>query len=76
MKGTELTPEQLQAAEKFILGRSNRAKRPEMILQRFDDLVRLVAWYGALRYKSARNGTGGSLEAPMDYGEIPHEKTA
>jgi hypothetical protein len=76
MRGTDLTPEQLKAAEKFIMDRSGRAKRPEMVMNKFDDLVRLVAWYGAIRFVAGRDGIGGTLEKPADPQVIHQEQTA
>lgn len=65
MRGVDCTPEQLKAAERFILARARRTDSPEMITQRFEDLVRLLAWYGAIRYKAGRDGIS-SLENPSD----------
>lgn len=61
MKGTDLTPEQLEAAERFILSirsEGNSSQGGGTILQRWEDFVRVVAWYGALRYESGRKGLG------------------
>jgi hypothetical protein len=66
MRGIDCTPEQLEAAEVFLMERRAivGGKRPKLISMCFDDLVRLVAWYGALRFKSGRDGLGGTLEKP------------
>jgi hypothetical protein len=60
MRGTDLTPEQLAAARTFIEGRMLCAPpRPDQtVTHRYEDLVRLVAWYGAIRYQGARAGIG------------------
>ena len=61
MKGTELTDQQLDAAEKFIL--LMRAKdnlmvpeRTQLVTQTWDSIVRLVALYGAIRAKAVADG--------------------
>ncbi len=71
MKGTDLTPKQLKSAEEFILDRSrNRIDGRHVIdpdhpiVMRWSDLVRIVAWYGALRYQAGKFGTGGTFEKP------------
>jgi hypothetical protein len=72
MRGTDMTPEQLTAARNFIEGRvllSAPPKPEAMITHRYEDLVRLVAWYGAVRYQGAQRGIG-TLEAPGEAGEV------
>ena|ERR1700729_3947856 len=68
MKGTDLTKEQLRAAEIFILetaGRRVGMDAPSgIVTMQFDAMVRLLAWYGAVRFKAARDGSGGTLENP------------
>lgn len=65
MRGKDCTPEQLKSAEDFIMARASTVtKRPKQVSMPFDDLVRLVAWYGALRFTAARDGVGGTLEKP------------
>jgi hypothetical protein len=72
MKGTELTDAQLDAAETFILEREIPpcAKRdPSTLVDvEWKKLVRLVAWYGAIRFSSALGG--GSLTSPSPPGEV------
>lgn len=60
MRGTDLTPEQLEAASAFIdLTRlSERPEPHDMVTMQFHSLVRLVAWYGAIRYKARHLGVG------------------
>lgn len=70
MKGTDLTQAQIDAAERFILARratSNlqHPKGDEEILQRWSDFIRIVAWYGAIRYKAGSEGLS-SLDNPGD----------
>lgn len=65
MKGTDVTAVQLAAAEDFLLQLNRRS--PECcsgrVLQvRFDDLVRIVAWYGAIRAGSVIEG--GTVDQP------------
>lgn len=70
MRGTEVTPAQMNSAREFLSSRvrNTRHNRPESDAQvvslTYGDLARLVAWYGALRYKAGADGTGGTLEAP------------
>lgn len=60
MRGTDLTPEQLEAASAFIdLTRlSERPEPHDMVTMQFHSLVRLVTWYGAIRYRACTNGDG------------------
>jgi hypothetical protein len=65
MKGTDCTPEQLKAAEKFIreLAEETPLDDGGPVLIPWEDLVRLVAWYGAIRYAAGAKGFN-SLEKP------------
>lgn len=59
MKGTDLTPWQIQAAERFVRRCGRQSEQPSagrMITLRFDELVRLVAWYGQIRANAVANG--------------------
>ena len=60
MKGTDVTPEQLAHADAFL--RESQVQESasmsvtgvvRMVVDR-DDLIRLLAWYGAIRAKSGR----------------------
>lgn len=77
MKGTDVTGEQIEAARQFIVGRGGRlASDEQMVALTAGELVRVVAWYGALRFKAGRDGTGGTLEHPGELevvGEQPKE---
>jgi hypothetical protein len=68
LKGTDCTPEQIAAASQFLTERGWPDTHLRAALDRFD-AVRLIAWYGALRFKSAKNGTG-TLERPAPLVEI------
>jgi hypothetical protein len=60
MRGTEVTPEQMEAASAFLKN-SMECPTPapgQVVEICFDDLLRLVAWYGAVRYKGALDGIG------------------
>ncbi len=72
MKGTDCTPEQLQAASDFLAvpGWPEGTERAE--LER-SDIVHLLAWYGALRFQAGRDGTGGTLEVPGAFDVKPRE---
>ena len=63
MKGTDCTPEQLAAAERFVLNGVRMADVPERFVMKRVDLVRLIAWYGAIRFRAAKAGIG-SEEKP------------
>lgn len=68
MKGTDLTQEQIDSAEQFIKDRfeSYTRQQPEPethVSLEFGVLVRVVAWYGALRYEAGALGIN-SLEDP------------
>jgi len=62
MNGRHLTSEQIAAARQFVLtveqtcGGERDDNEPVSVS--FGDLVRLVAWYGAIRYDSGANGRG------------------
>ena len=61
MKGTELTPWQLEAAGKFIqerrIGASDICIADDQEIRiKHGDLVRLVAWYGAVRAEATLKG--------------------
>ena len=68
MKGTELSEKQLKAAERFILsltdGNRESLEPSQIISQRWDSLVRLVAFYGAIRAKAMLRG--GTVEEPQE----------
>jgi hypothetical protein len=60
VRGNDCTIEQLRAAEKFLGDFAAAAKRlpaGNCLIQR-EDLIRLLAWYGALRYRAAEEGIG------------------
>jgi hypothetical protein len=71
MRGIDCTPEQLASAKQFIESRQRGARRQlgdtDMVTLPVADLVCIVAWYGALRFQSGRDGVGGSLEAPGEF---------
>jgi hypothetical protein len=67
MKGTDVTTEQLAAASAFLEGRGWPEQMPAARMSR-EQAVRLVAWYGALRYKAGASGVA-SLECPGPVGE-------
>jgi hypothetical protein len=64
MKGTDVTPEQLAHAEEFLQAAQGKQIGPrgerlytdlaQLSLSR-GNLVRLLAWYGAIRARSGRN---------------------
>jgi hypothetical protein len=63
MKGTDCTPEQLRHARRFLVDRGWNSAVEKAIITT-EDLIRIVAWYGALRYQAAATGEGGSLNQP------------
>jgi len=58
MKGTDVTEDQLNAArdflEKIVIKRT--VGPDERVVVRFDDYVRVVAWYGMIRAIGVENG--------------------
>jgi hypothetical protein len=66
MKGTDLTPAQIQRAEEFVMQRAGQ-KLPidhgRLISIPFGQFVRVIAWYGALRYQAGAAGIN-SLDDP------------
>ena len=81
MKGTDVTPEQLVHAEEFLrriahgteLRKGVTYYNTEALSLKRQDLIRLLAWYGAIRAKSGRetpaplvNRTGPG--STMDFG--------
>lgn len=61
MRGTDVTPEQMAAATQFIEGRIMNCAPPkndQTVSMRYEDMIRMVAWYGAIRYKAALGGIG------------------
>ena len=63
MKGCRCTPAQIASANAF-LEIAKWAPSDERANVRRADIVRLVAWYGALRYIAGQSGEGGTLEQP------------
>lgn len=51
-RGTDITQEALDIAEEFI-ARAAKEELPESFVIRRADLIRLVAWYGAIRADGA-----------------------
>jgi hypothetical protein len=61
MRGTEITEEQMYAAEKFILlcrtdGNTRTPTPEESVSMPWANLIRIVAWYGAIRAKAVADG--------------------
>lgn len=75
MKGIDCTTDQLKSAEQFIMDHAHDvATKPSMVTMPFDSLVRLVAWYGALRFRAGQDGTGGTFEKPGPMVTIRHQE--
>lgn len=70
MRGTDCTEAQIQSAREFLHARQagsieGLAIDDERVVSLpFGNMAKLLAWYGALRFKAGRDGTGGTLEAP------------
>jgi hypothetical protein len=77
VKGSDCTPQQMESAREFFEQRlrGNPPSLADEAIVRIPiaDLVRLIAWYGALRYEAGRLGIGGSFDAPapLDVVEEP-----
>ena len=60
MKGIDINDDQMRAAETFLLERQEppcKARTGDVLVgMRWKDLVRLVAWYGAVRAEGALKG--------------------
>lgn len=56
MRGTDITPEQLAAADRF-LRRTETCHAPVGVVKR-EDIVRLMAWYAAVRIEGLSHGAG------------------
>lgn len=68
MKGIDLTPEQIKSAQHFVLARQTipmdvAPDDSQQIRIEFGQLVRVVAWYGAMRYEAGQKGIN-SLKNP------------
>ena len=61
MKGIEINDDQMESACEFL---TLIAEQPfpkhddDLVKIRFSTMVRLIAWYGAIRYKAAQDGIG------------------
>ena len=55
MRGRDCTPEQLDRASDFLAKRGWQ-EEAEKAIQLRADMVRLIAWYGALRYQAGEKG--------------------
>ena len=67
MRGSDLTTKQLKAAEQYILlrraqGNTNYPSPEQLVSIQWEQLVMLVAEYGAIRARSVANG--GSADEP------------
>lgn len=80
MRGTDVTEEQMKSAREFAFARSvGLEEMPDdqrIIMLPFGKMVRLMAWYGAMRYKAGRDGAGGTLESPGEFVATKNKKTS
>src|SRR5215831_2879920 len=60
--GSKLSKKQLDAASQFLDLLGWTTSHPSSKVRR-EDIARIIAWYGAIRYQAAANGMG-TLEAP------------
>jgi hypothetical protein len=61
VRGTDVTQAQFDAAEQFwrtVPAKVDPARDPVVVSR--SDLIRLLAWYGALRAEGARKGAGSA----------------
>lgn len=63
MKATDCTPEQIESAEQWLHDRGWPVDAEVARVNR-QQMARLVAWYGALRFQAGRDGIGGTFERP------------
>lgn len=57
VKGSDLTAEQIEAASDFLSGANWKPDQPTRQTSRAD-IAKLLAWYGAVRYKAGLNRIG------------------
>lgn len=79
MRGTDCTNEQIAHAREFWISRvRNRARLDDAgcVYVSLDDIARMMAWYGALRFIGARDGIGGTLEQPGELVTIHPDQEA
>jgi len=62
IKGSDLTAEQIEAASNFLSGANWKSDEPTRKTSRVD-IVKLLAWYAAVRYQAGVHGIG-TLEKP------------
>lgn len=75
MKGTDCTPEQIEAASTFLADRGWPTHAATAAISR-ENVACLIAWYGACRYIAARDGTGGTLEQPGVLGVVNRKEVS
>ena len=63
MRGTDCTKEQLSAASAFLADCGWPVDIPQTTPRR-EEVVALIAWYGALRFIACRDNSGSTLERP------------
>jgi hypothetical protein len=66
MRGTDVNPEQMEAAERFIaehVTHGDPLPEDQPVTVKWGELVRLVAWYGALRAIGIQKGVS-TVEHP------------
>lgn len=62
VKGSDLTAEQIEAASDFLSGANWKSGEPTRKTSRVD-IVKLLAWYAAVRYQAGVHGIG-TLDKP------------
>ncbi len=66
MKGTDCTPSQIVSASQFLAARGWPDDDIRREFKR-EDIVRIVAWYGAMRFQAGRDGVGGTIDRPGEF---------
>lgn len=74
IKGSELTDDQLSAASDFLSGANWKTNQAVRQTSRAD-IVRLLAWYAAVRYQAGVHGIG-TLEKPGSTNFLNPEQAA
>lgn len=62
MKGTDVTSEQLAAADRFLSRTQTQGNLAEVGIVKRADIVHLMAWYAAVRLEGAKHGAGDDGE--------------
>lgn len=66
MKGIDVNEEQIKHAEEFVMNSAIKGWSGDVVLIRKRDILRLMAWYGAVRAESGNGSKLGPIECHGD----------